>query len=68
LAVKALLARANRYVLDSWDLTKIEGFPARVALVEGPGPFDEQTLGEAWHQALADAAQARVARNADGTT
>lgn len=67
LAVKVLLARANRYILDSWDLTKIEGFSARIALVEGRGPFDEQTLSEAWHQALVSAAKTRLARNAADT-
>jgi hypothetical protein len=65
LAVKLLLARANRYTLDPWDLTKIEALPARIALVEGDGPFDERTLGEAWHQFLADAAPARVNRAAE---
>jgi hypothetical protein len=63
LTVKALLSREGRYVLDSIDLMKIEAFPSRVLLVAGDGPFDELELGEAWHQAVADAAARRVARN-----
>jgi hypothetical protein len=62
LAVKALLARAERYILDSWDSTKIEAFPSRVVLLEGDGPFDETAVGEAWHQSIADAAERRVRR------
>jgi hypothetical protein len=64
LSVKALLAREKRYILDGIDLMKIEAFPSQVVLVAGDGPFDEHQLGLAWHQALADAAKRRVARNA----
>jgi hypothetical protein len=67
LAVKNLLADAGRYTLDSLDLMKVEAFPSRVALVAGPGPFDELALGEAWHQAAADAATRRVVRSAAST-
>lgn len=64
LTVKALLARGGRYILDGIDLMKVEALPSRIRLVAGDGPFDEQMLGEAWHQAAADAAARRVARNA----
>jgi hypothetical protein len=64
LMVKALLAREGRYILDGIDLMKIEAFPAQVMLVAGDGPFNEQQLGEAWHQAASDAAARRVERNA----
>lgn len=64
LNVKVLLAREGRYVLDGIDLMKIEAFPAQVMLVAGDGPFEEQQLSEAWHQAVADAAAHRIARNA----
>jgi hypothetical protein len=63
LTVKALLATEGRYILDGIDLMKVEAFPAQLRLVAGDGPFDERSLGEAWHQAAADAAAARVARN-----
>lgn len=62
LAVKALLARKERYSLDSIDLMKIEAFPSQVMLVAGVGPFDERKLGEAWHRTASDAAARRVAR------
>jgi hypothetical protein len=62
--VKALLARDGRYILDGIDLMKIEAFPSQVMLVAGDGPSNEQQLGEAWHQAVADAAARRVERNA----
>lgn len=64
LTVKTLLSHQERYVLDSIDLMKIEAFPAQVRLVAGDGPFNEERLGEAWHQAVVDAAGRRVARNA----
>ena len=63
LTVKALLATEGRYLLDGIDLMKVEAFPAHLRLVAGNGPFDERSLGEAWHQAAADAAAARVARS-----
>jgi hypothetical protein len=64
LTVKVLLAREDRYILDGVDLMKIEAFPSQVKLVAGHGPFDEQQLGEAWHQTVADTAARRVARHA----
>jgi hypothetical protein len=64
LSAKALLAREGRYILDSIDLMKIEAFPSQVILVAGDGPFNEYQLGEAWHQAVADAAARRLGRNA----
>lgn len=64
LSVKALLAREGRYILDGIDLMKVEAFPSQVALVAGDGPFNEHQLSVAWHQAVADAASRRVARNA----
>jgi hypothetical protein len=64
LTVKSHLAAEGRYLLDGIDMMKVEAFPARVRLTAGDGPFNEQALGEAWHQAAADAAAARVARNA----
>ena len=64
LVVKALLAHKDRYILDSLDLAQIEAFPLRAVLVGGAGPFNQTALGEAWHQALADAASERVRRNA----
>lgn len=63
LVAKALLVADDRYILDSLDLAKIEAFPPRVMLVHGAGPFDRTALGEAWHQALADAASKRLGHN-----
>jgi hypothetical protein len=44
---------------------KVEALPSRIRLVAGDGPFDEQMLGEAWHQAAADAAARRVRAKRD---
>lgn len=63
LAVKALLAGADRYIPDGFDRMKIGAFPSRVALIQGHGPFEEMSLGEAWHQIAVDTTQQRLARN-----
>jgi hypothetical protein len=62
LAVKVLLARADRYQLNGFDLNEIVAFPARVACIEGRGELDQRAVGWQWQKALYDAGIRRTRR------